>query len=55
MKNVYDQYKMTGKTDEDKRIINAALDDQIDLTIDEYNRVYNEAGTYIADAVQEDY
>lgn len=50
----FNGYKMTGKTSEDCKAIMKHVEAQIELTIDEIGRVYNEGGQYIADAVETD-
>lgn len=37
------------KTEEDKIACEKAWDNEIELVVDEYGRVYNEGGQYIAD------
>ena len=37
------------KTEEDKNACKKAWDNEIELVVDEYGRVYDEAGKYIAD------
>lgn len=39
-------------TEADEKAINEALVNDIELTIDEMNRVFNEGGQYIADLVK---
>jgi len=51
MKN-FNMYEMTGATAADTRIINLLLDDDMDLLVDEYNRVFTESGVYVADCVE---
>ncbi len=43
-------YNHTGITEADNKAILEAVDAGIELTIDEFGRVYNEGGIYIADA-----
>ena len=47
----FDIHSMTGRTVEDIAAINEALDNEIDMTVDEYDRVWTEGGIYIADAI----
>lgn len=37
------------KTEEDKIACEKAWDNEVELVVDEYGRVYNEGGQYIAD------
>ena len=43
-------YNHIGITEADNKAILEAINNQIELTIDELGRVYDESGTYIADA-----
>ena len=43
-------YNYTGVTEADNKAIMEAVENEIELTIDEFGRVYNEGGEYIADA-----
>jgi hypothetical protein len=45
-------YNHTGATEADNKAILKAVEAGIELTIDELGRVYDESGTYIADAVE---
>lgn len=49
MKKV-DIYSIEGLTEEDNKAILNCYEQNNEMTIDEYNRVYNEGGQYIADA-----
>lgn len=49
MKN-FNGFSMLGITAADNKAIIEAISNEIDLTIDELDRVWNEAGIYIADA-----
>lgn len=49
MKN-FNGYKMVGLTEDDNKIILEHNAKQIEMTVDELGRVYNEGGQYIADA-----
>ena len=42
------------KTEEDKIVCEKAWDNEIELKVDEYGRVYNEGGQYIADVVYQE-
>ena len=53
MKN-FNMYEMTGATAADTKIINQFLDDDMELMVDEYNRVFTESGVYVADCVETD-
>ena len=48
----FDIYSMTGRTEEDCRAIREMIDADIEMTIDEYGRVFNEGGQYIADGIE---
>ncbi len=48
----FNMYEMTGATAEDIKVINEYLDRDIELTVDEYNRVFTESGIYIADCIE---
>jgi len=43
-------YNYTGVTEADNKAILEAIENEIELEIDELGRVYNEGGIYIADA-----
>jgi hypothetical protein len=43
-------YNHIGITEADNKAILEAINNQIELTIDEFGRVFDESGTYIADA-----
>jgi hypothetical protein len=43
-------YNYTGVTETDNKAIMEAVENEIELTIDEFGRVYDESGQYIADA-----
>jgi hypothetical protein len=43
-------YNHTGVTENDNKAILEAIENEIELEIDELGRVYNEGGIYIADA-----
>ena len=43
---------MTGRTEEDCKAIRAMIEAGIEMTIDEFGRVYNEGGQYIADGIE---
>jgi len=43
-------YEIQGLTDKDSEVIIQHAQAEIELSIDEYGRVYNEGGQYIADA-----
>ena len=43
-------FNYKGVTESDNRAILEAVDKEIELTVDELGRVYNEGGIYIADA-----
>jgi hypothetical protein len=43
-------YNHTGATEADNKAIMEAVENEIELTIDEFGRVYDESGQYIADA-----
>jgi hypothetical protein len=43
-------YNHTGVTEADNKAILEAIENEIELEIDELGRVYNEGGIYIADA-----
>ena len=43
-------YKYKGVTEADNEAILKAIEKEIELTIDEVGRVFNEGGQYIADA-----
>ena len=45
-------YNHTGATEADNKAILEAVGAGIELTIDEFGRVYDESGQYIADAVE---
>lgn len=45
-------YNHKGITEADNKAIMEAVENEIELTIDEFGRVYDESGTYIADAVE---
>lgn len=45
----FSAYSMIGLTDEDNEILLEAINEGLELTVDNLDRVYNEAGTYIAD------
>lgn len=47
-------YEMIGATAEDSEIINEYLDRNVELTVDEYNRVFTESGIYVADCIETD-
>lgn len=47
----FDIYNMTGKTEADCKAIREMIDRDIEMTVDNLGRVYNEGGIYIADAV----
>lgn len=49
-----DVYSYRGYTDEDNKAILKHVDEEIDMFIDEYDRVWNEGGQYIADAYEVD-
>ena len=49
MKKV-DIFAVLGKTEEDNKAMLNCYENSIEMTIDEYGRVYNEGGQYIADA-----
>ena len=42
------------KSEEDKIACEKAWDNEIELKVDEYGRVYNEGGQYIADVVYQE-
>jgi hypothetical protein fuD12_05778 len=42
------------KTEEDRAACEKAWDNEIELVVDEYGRVYNEGGQYIADVVYQE-
>ena len=46
----FDRYKMVGITPEDVEAIDNAIFGGLELFIDEFGRVFNEGGIYIADA-----
>ena len=48
----FDVYSMTGRTEEDCKAIRAMIEAGIEMTIDEFGRVYNEGGQYIADGIE---
>jgi len=37
--------------EEDKKVVEKHFEEEIEMTIDEYGRVYNEGGQYIADII----
>jgi hypothetical protein len=43
---------MTGITEEDNQEILNALENDIELTVDEFNRIWNEGNVYIADCIE---
>jgi hypothetical protein len=43
-------YNHIGITEADNKAIMEAVENEIELTIDEFGRVYDESGQYIADA-----
>jgi len=51
MKKV-DIFSIKGNTEEDNKIIIDTHNKGIEMTIDEFGRVHNEGGVYIADAVE---
>jgi hypothetical protein len=51
MKN-FDGVSMTGITEEDNQEILNALENDIELTVDEFNRIWNEGNVYIADCIE---
>ncbi len=48
MKN-FDGYTMRGVNDDDNKAILDHIDRDIELTVDEFGRVWNQVGTWIAD------
>ncbi len=48
----FDPYSMTGKTDNDFNIINDYLNREIDLFIDEADRIFNNNRVYVADGIR---
>jgi hypothetical protein len=48
MKKV-DVFAIKGKTEEDNKVILATSKKRIEMVIDDYGRIYNEGGQYIAD------
>ena len=54
MSKKLDIYNYRGTTEQDNKIIMEAVNNEIELSIDEFGRVYNEGGIYIADAVETD-
>ena len=54
MSKKLDIYNYRGTTEEDNKAIMEAVNNRIELSIDEFGRVYNECGIYIADAVETD-
>lgn len=53
MKN-YDEYEMAGKTVSDKKAIAKALKNGHELQVDNYDRVLDEDGNWIADCKEEE-
>ena len=56
---MYGKFYFNGKwyegiTEEDRKAIEAATDDEVDLKIDECGRVWNSGDQYISDAKQVD-
>lgn len=49
-----DIYSYTGITEQDNKAIMKHIEQEIDLFIDEYGRVFNEGGQYVADAKEEE-
>ena len=51
----YDEWTMTGKTNEDWAAIQKCLVNDIELFVDDYGRVLDSNGNYIADCKEEEY
>ena len=47
----FDEYAMTGVSEEDNKAIMEHLENGIELTVDETGRVWNSGGQWIADCV----
>jgi len=50
MRKKFTSYNYLGVTENDNKAILEAIDNEIELEIDEVGRVWNEGGQYIADA-----
>jgi hypothetical protein len=50
LRKKFNVYNYTGVTESDNKAILEAIENEIELEIDELGRVYNEGGIYIADA-----
>ncbi len=50
MRKKFTSYNYLGVTENDNKAILEAIENEIELEIDELGRVYNEGGIYIADA-----
>ena len=48
----FDMYNMRGITAKDNKAILEMIDRDIEMTVDEYDRVFNEGGQYIADMIE---